>query len=77
LRSFYIYALAALIFWQFSEDIKKLVPCIPFSLFDLVFALGQRLENPITHYSQKKWVRAVLGKKIRGWKSVGWVNWLL
>jgi len=34
LRRIHIYAFAILIFWQFSEKIKKFVLRIPFSLFD-------------------------------------------
>jgi len=32
--------------WQFSDKIKKLVPRIPFSLSDTVFALRRPPENP-------------------------------
>jgi len=55
-RKIHICAFSVLFFWQFSEEKQNLVPRIPFTLSDPVFALRRRLKNPITLCAQKSWL---------------------
>ena len=75
LRKVRICAFAVLIFWQFSENIQKLVPRIPFGFSDPVFALRRLPENSKTGYSQKRRM-GLLGGKLGHERSDVWVNWL-
>jgi len=60
--------ISEVIFWQYSERIKKFFPRIPFRVFDPIFALRRRLKNPRTPCAQKKLVRADLWEKLGGKK---------
>jgi len=53
LSKIHICAFALLIFWKFSEKIKKLIRRIPFSLSDPFFALHRPPEYPRTPHAQK------------------------
>ena len=53
LMKVHICVFVVLIFWQFSEKIKELIPRIQFSFLNPVYALRRRLKNQITQYSPK------------------------
>ena len=69
LRKIHICIFAILIFWQFSEQIKLLVPCIPFLIHFCALLTSDEPSNTIF---QKKWVRNVLSADFGG--KEGWVG---
>jgi len=62
----YICLFSVLIFWKFSEKIKKLLPHIPLSLSDPVFEFRRRLKNPIAQISKQRVFRRFSEGKFEG-----------